>query len=75
MGVHRYARAEAAPARRHLRPGLRTHIEEFIERRYNEKRLHSALGYRSPEEFEEQARREAEATTIGATVRFCPKSG
>ena len=30
---------------------LRTNIKEFIERYHNEKRLHSALGYRSPEEF------------------------
>lgn len=30
---------------------LRSNIEEFIERYYNQKRLHSALGYRSPEEF------------------------
>ena len=33
---------------------LRSNIEEFIERYYNQKRLHSALGYRSPEEFEAQ---------------------
>lgn len=31
---------------------LRQHIEEFIEQIYNRVRLHSALGYRSPEEFE-----------------------
>ena len=53
---------------------LRSHIEEFIERYYNQKRLHSALGYRSPEEFEAQAKKESEATTLGATVRFFPES-
>src|SRR6266581_8763884 len=31
---------------------LRANIEEFIEQYYNRQRLHSALGYRSPEEFE-----------------------
>lgn len=30
---------------------LRTSIEEFIDQCYNRQRLHSALGYRSPEEF------------------------
>jgi len=38
-------------------------IEQFIERYYNRCRLHSALGYRSPEEFEKQS--EIEAETIG----------
>jgi transposase InsO family protein len=31
---------------------LRQHVEEFIEQNYNKVRLHSALGYCSPEEFE-----------------------
>jgi len=31
---------------------LRANIEEFIDEYYNRQRLHSALGYRSPEEFE-----------------------
>ena len=31
---------------------LRRHIEGFIEQYYNRLRLHSALGYRPPEEFE-----------------------
>ena len=35
------------------RDHLRANIEEFIERYYNRRRLHSALGYRPPEEFEE----------------------
>lgn len=33
---------------------LREHSEEFIEGYYNGVRLHSALGYRSPEEFEQE---------------------
>ena len=33
---------------------LRSNLEEFIERYYNRQRLHSALGYCSPEEFEQQ---------------------
>ena len=34
---------------------LRTNNEEIIEEYYNRQRLHSALGYRSPEEFERKA--------------------
>jgi hypothetical protein len=45
---------------------LQSNIAEFIERYYNQKRLHSALGYRSPEEFEQDAQRESEATTVSA---------
>ncbi len=32
---------------------LRAHLEEFIDHYYNHCRLHSALGYRTPEEFEQ----------------------
>jgi transposase InsO family protein len=34
---------------------LSAHVEEFIENYYNRLRLHSALGYRTPEEFEQDA--------------------
>ena len=34
---------------------LRAHIAEFIDRYYNRQRLHSALGYQTPDEFEASA--------------------
>jgi len=47
---------------------LRANIEDFIERYYNRCRLHSALGYRPPEEFEQAV---APAGFIaGATLSF-----
>jgi putative transposase len=42
---------------------LRTNIDEFIGQYYNRQRLHSALGYRSPEEFEQQSK------NVGANLR------
>ncbi len=32
---------------------LRQHLEEFLEQTYNKTRLHSALDYRSPQQFEQ----------------------
>lgn len=37
---------------------LRQHVDEFMEQIYNKVRLHSALGYHSPEEFEESQKPE-----------------
>ena len=47
---------------------LRANIAAFIEQYYNRGRLHSALGYHSPEGFEHAARSATPAT--GATMQF-----
>jgi len=47
---------------------LRENIAAFIDNYYNRVRLHSALGYRTPEEFEQAATRAA--TSPGATLSF-----
>ena len=47
---------------------LRANIQEFIEQYYNRQRLHSALGYLPPEEFEQAA--DAGATSTGARMSF-----
>jgi hypothetical protein len=43
-------------------------IEAFIEQYYNQRRLHSALGYRPPEEFEREAN--TGVHSAGATMSF-----
>jgi transposase InsO family protein len=47
---------------------LRGNIEQFIDRYYNRQRLHSALGYRPPEEFEQASIQAIESA--GATMSF-----
>ena len=50
---------------------MRVNIEEFIEQYYNRQRLHSALGYRPPEEFEQQTELlGAVANSASATLVF-----
>jgi hypothetical protein len=47
---------------------LLANIEAFIEQYHNRCRLHSALGYRPPEEFEQQAN--TGVHSAGATMSF-----
>jgi len=49
---------------------LRENLAEFIEKYYNRKRLHSALGYRSPEEFERAQNQTQDPTLKVATVTY-----
>jgi transposase InsO family protein len=49
---------------------LATNIEQFIEQYYNRCRLHSALGYRPPEEFERASASGCVSNRLdGATIR------
>jgi transposase InsO family protein len=49
---------------------LRENLREFIEDYYNRRRLHSALGYRTPEEFEAALPTESITTPLAASVNL-----
>lgn len=50
---------------------MRVNIAEFIEQYYNRQRLHSALGYRPPEEFEQQTESpKVTESSASATLMF-----
>jgi transposase InsO family protein len=55
---------------------LSGHLEEFIDRYYNRVRLHSALNYRTPEEFEQNCAMPASAAIQNAAsvTFFTPPS-
>jgi transposase InsO family protein len=65
----KYEQLDARPYR--TLEELREQVEEFIERIYNPKRLHSALAYQSPIDFEkQQALRNPAAGWMPATLSF-----
>jgi len=50
----------------------KTEIGAFIEQVYNRQRLHSALAYRSPDEYEEVSPRTAPQQPLAVTANSCP---
>ena len=53
---------------------MRRSIAEFLENVYNQRRLHSALGYQSPVEFEEALAQAGNSTRLGGGMVLPPPS-
>jgi putative transposase len=52
------------------RADLEAHLGQFLERYYNRKRLHSALDYRSPEQFEQSLLANPAAVSVASMSFF-----
>lgn len=52
------------------RTDLEAHIGEFLDRYYNRRRLHSALGYRTPEQFEQSLVHQPAAVPVASMSFF-----
>ena len=56
------------------RADLEAHIGEFLDRYYNRRRMHSALGYRTPEQFEQSLLDQPAAVPV-ASMSFSRHEG
>ena len=53
---------------------LLENVEAFLEHYYNRCRLHSALGYRSPEEFEKESGQQNAGMSVAASTVAFPRA-
>jgi hypothetical protein len=65
-----YKTEETTPSEFSRHRDLRANLQVFFERYYNVERLHSALGYRSPDAFEHHAAKDQRELPTTPTMSF-----